>query len=221
MFDLQLSELHKLPRKTVNCKRVYETPDGSQYPSVTTVTSQMNAKAIGEWRARVGAKTANKITAQASARGTSVHKLCEDYCLNKLMEDKVMPSNKEMFLSIKKNLDEHVNVIRSVEGFLYSDFLRTAGQVDLIAEYDGVLSIIDFKTAKKKKREDWIQNYFVQESAYSFMFEERTGMQVPQLVTIIGVDGEREPQVFIKNTKDRNQYLMQFLTLRENFGEVA
>ena len=221
MFDLQLSELHKLPRKTVNGKRVYETPDGSHYPSVTTITSQMNAKAIGEWRARVGAKTANKITAQASARGTSVHKLCEDYCLNKLMEDKVMPSNKEMFLSIKKNLDEHVNVIRSVEGFLYSDFLRTAGQVDLIAEYDGVLSIIDFKTAKKKKREDWIQNYFVQESAYSFMFEERTGMQVPQLVTIIGVDGEREPQVFIKNTKDRNQYLMQFLTLRENFGEVA
>lgn len=221
MFDLQLSELHKLPRKTVNGKRVYETPDGSQYPSVTTVTSQMNAKAIGEWRARVGAKTANKITAQASARGTSVHKLCEDYCLNQLTEEKVMPSNKEMFLTIKNHLDEHVNVIRSVEGFLYSDFLRTAGQVDLIAEYDGVLSIIDFKTAKKKKREDWIQNYFVQESAYSFMFEERTGMQVPQLVTIIGVDGEREPQVFIKNTKERNQYLLEFLTLRENFGEVS
>ena len=131
MFNLQLSELHKLPRKTVNGKRVYETPDGSQYPSVTTVTSQMNAKAIGEWRARVGATAANKISAQASARGTSVHKLCEDYCLNLDMEDKVMPANKEMFLSIKKHLDEHVGIIRSVEGFLYSDFLRTAGQVDL------------------------------------------------------------------------------------------
>ena len=219
MFDLQLSDLQKLPRRNVNGKRVYETPDGSQYPSVTTVTSQMNAKAIGEWRARVGNKVANKITAQASARGTSVHKLCEDYCLNKLTEEKVMPANKEMFLSIKKHLDEHVSVVRSVEGFLYSDFLRTAGQVDLIAEYNGVLSIIDFKTAKKKKREDWIQNYFVQESAYSFMFEERTGMQVPQLVTIIGVDGESEPQVFIKNTKERNKYLLQFLTLRENYDQ--
>ena len=82
-----------------------------------------------------------------------------------------------------------------------------------------MLSIIDFKTAKKKKREDWIQNYFVQESAYSFMFEERTGMQVPQLVTIIGVDGEKEPQVFIKNTKERNQYLLQFLTLRESYDQ--
>ena len=130
-----------------------------------------------------------------------------------------MPSNAEMFKAMVDHLDEHVTVVRSVEGFLYSDFLRTAGQVDLIAEYNGVLSVIDFKTAKKKKREDWIQNYFVQESAYSFMFEERTGMQVPQLVTIIGVDGESEPQVFIKNTKERNQYLLQFLTLRENYDQ--
>ena len=87
----------------------------------------------------------------------------------------------------------------------------------MVAEYNGTLSIVDFKTAKKKKREDWIQNYFVQEAAYSFMFEERTGMQVPQLVTIIGVDGESEPQVFIKNTKDRNKYLLQFLSLRDQF----
>lgn len=220
MFDLQLSDLQKLPRRNVNGKRVYETPDGSHYPSITTITSQMNAKAISEWRARVGSTAANKITAQASARGTSVHKLCEDYILGELTEEKVMPSNKEMFLTIKKHLDEHVTVVRSVEGFLYSDFLRAAGQVDLVAEYNGVLSIIDFKTAKKKKKEEWIQNYFVQESAYSFMFEERTGFQVPQLVTIIGVDGEVEPQVFIKNTKERNQYLLQFLTLRESFGEA-
>ena len=219
MFDLQLSDLQKLPRRNVNGKRVYETPDGSHYPSVTTVTSQMNAKAISEWRARVGNKVANKVTAQASARGTAVHKLCEKYILNTIEEGEIMPSNAEMFKAMTEHLDKHVTVVRSVEGFLYSDFLRTAGQVDLVAEYNGVLSIIDFKTAKKKKREDWIQNYFVQESAYSFMFEERTGMQVPQLVTIIGVDGEKEPQVFIKNTKERNQYLLQFLTLRESYDQ--
>lgn len=219
MFDLQLSELEKLPRKNVNGKRVYETPDGSYYPSVTTITSQMSAKAISEWRARVGEATANKITAQASSRGTAVHKLCEDYILGQLDDEKVMPSNKDMFNVIKKHLDEHVGVVRSVEGFLYSHFLRTAGQVDLVAEYDGRLSIIDFKTAKKKKRESYIQNYFVQEAAYSFMFEERTGFQVPQLVTIIGVDDEPEPQVFIKNVKERNQYLLQFLTLRDNLAD--
>ena len=162
---------------------------------------------------------AKKITAQASSRGTSVHKLCEDYILGDLDLDNVMPNNKEMFLSIKQHLDEHVTVVRSVEGFLYSNFLRTAGQVDLIAEYDGKLSVIDFKTSKKKKREDWIENYFVQEAAYSFMFEERTNLQVPQLVTIIGVDGEKEPQVFIKNTKERNQYLLKFLSLREQLPD--
>lgn len=219
MFDLQLSDLQKLPRRHVNGKRLYETPDGDYYPSVTTVTSQMNAKAISEWRARVGETVAKKITAQASSRGTSVHKLCEDYILGDLDLDNVMPNNKEMFLSIKQHLDEHVTVVRSVEGFLYSNFLRTAGQVDLIAEYDGKLSVIDFKTSKKKKREDWIENYFVQEAAYSFMFEERTNLQVPQLVTIIGVDGEKEPQVFIKNTKERNQYLLKFLSLREQLPD--
>ena len=219
-FNLQLSDLQKLPRRNVNGKRVYETPDGSHYPSVTTITGQMNAKAISEWRARVGSKVANEITTQASSRGTSIHKLCEHYILGTMDDVKVMPSNYEMFNAMASHLDETVGTVYGVESFLYSDFLRSAGQVDMVAEYNGTLSIVDFKTAKKKKREEWIENYFVQEAAYSFMFEERTKMQVPQLVTIIGVDGEREPQVFIKNTKERNQYLLQFLTLRENFGEV-
>jgi ATP-dependent exoDNAse (exonuclease V) beta subunit len=217
MFNLQLSELQKLPRKNVDGKRVYETPDGKHYPSVTTITSQLSKDAIVAWRKRVGNEAANKITTKATRRGTSVHKLCEDYCLNKLMEDKVMPSNKEMFFSIKKELDANVNNIRSVEGFLYSDFLQVAGQVDLIAEYKGKLSIIDFKTSKKRKPEAWCEGYFIQESAYAFMFEERTGIRVPQLVTIIGVDDEPEPQVFVKNCSERNKYLLKFQKLREAF----
>jgi len=217
MFNLQLSELQKLPRKNVDGKRVYETPDGKHYPSVTTITSQLSKDAIVAWRKRVGNEAANKITTKATRRGTSVHKLCEDYCLNKLMEDKVMPSNKEMFFSIKKELDANVNNIRSVEGFLYSDFLQVAGQVDLIAEYKGKLSIIDFKTSKKRKPEAWCEGYFIQESAYAFMFEERTGIRVPQLVTIIGVDDEPEPQVFVKNCSERNEYLLKFQKLREAF----
>ena len=99
--------------------------------------------------------------------------------------------------------------------------MRSAGQVDCIAEYDGKLSVIDFKTSKKKKPEAWIQNYFVQAAAYSFMFEERTNLQIPQLVIMIGVDGEDEPQVFTKNTKERNQYLLQFLDLRKQYDEAS
>ena len=220
-FNLQLSDLQKLPRRNVNGKRLYETPDGSFYPSVTTITSQMNAKAISEWRQRVGEKKATEITKIASSRGTSIHKLCEHYILGTMDEVKVMPSNKEMFDAMSNHLAETVGEVKCVEGFLYSDFLRSAGQVDMIAEYNGVLSVVDFKTSKKKKNEDWIQNYFVQEAAYSFMFEERTKIQIPQLVTIIGVDGEQEPQVFIKNTKDRNQYLLKFLELRELFDQQS
>ena len=136
------------------------------------------------------------------------------------MDDvKVMPSNKEMFDAMSNHLRDHVDNIHGVESFLYSDFLRTAGQVDCIAEYDGVLSVIDFKTSKKRKPESWIQNYFVQAAAYSFMFEERTNIQIPQLVIMIGVDGDDEPQVFTKNTKERNQYLLQFLDLRKQFDQ--
>ena len=219
-FELCLSDLQKLPRRNVNGTRVYETPDGSYYPSVTTITGQMNKKAINEWRARVGEKVANQITKQASARGTSIHKLCEHYILGTMDDVKIMPSNKEMFSSMANHLAETIGKVYAVEGFLYSDFLRSAGQVDMIAEYNGVLSVVDFKTSKKKKNPEWIENYFVQEAAYSFMFEERTQLQVGQLVTVIGVDGEDEPQVFIKNTKERNQYLLKFLELRNLWDEA-
>ena len=219
-FDLQLSDLQKLPRRNVNGKRLYETPDGSYYPSVTTITGQMNAKAISEWRQRVGEKVATQITKQASARGTSIHKLCEHYILGTMDDVQIMPSNKEMFGAMANHLAETIGKVYAVEGFLYSDFLRAAGQVDMIAEYNGVLSVVDFKTSKKKKNPDWIENYFVQEAAYSFMFEERTQLQVGQLVTVIGVDGEDEPQVFIKNTKERNQYLLKFLELRNLWDEA-
>ena len=214
-----LSDLQKLPRRNVNGQRLYETPDGSFYPSVTTITGQMTKKAITEWRARVGEKEANRVSKAASSRGTSIHKLCEQYVLNQMDDVKVMPSNKEMFDAMSNHLRDHVDNIHGVESFLYSDFLRTAGQVDCIAEYDNVLSVIDFKTSKKKKPEAWIQNYFVQAAAYSFMFEERTNIQIPQLVIMIGVDGDDEPQVFTKNTKERNQYLLQFLDLRKQFDQ--
>ena len=215
-----LSDLQKLPRRNVNGQRLYETPDGSFYPSVTTITGQMTKKAITEWRARVGEKEANRVSKAASSRGTSIHKLCEQYVLNQMDDVKVMPSNKEMFDAMSNHLRDHVDNIHGVESFLYSDFLRTAGQVECIAEYDGVLSVIDFKTSKKRKPEAWIQNYFVQAAAYSFMFEERTNIQIPQLVIMIGVDGEDEPQVFTKNTKERNQYLLKFLDLRKQFDQT-
>ena len=104
MFNLMLSDLQKLPRRNVNGKRLYETPDGSFYPSVTTITGQMNKQAIQEWRARVGEAEANRVTKKASARGTSIHRLCEHYVLGTMDQVEVMPSNKEMFDAMSNHL---------------------------------------------------------------------------------------------------------------------
>jgi genome maintenance exonuclease 1 len=113
-------------------------------------------------------------------------------------------------------LDEHVNNIHALEIPLYSHHLKVAGRVDCIAEYDGQLSIIDFKTSSKLKEESWIKGYFMQCSAYAVMYEERTGIPVSQIVIMIAVDSEH-PQVFIKK---RNDYIKDFISYREAYEGV-
>ena len=200
--------------KTVNKfgKRHYLTPDGNAYPSITTCLSILTKKAIMEWRKRVGAETANKISTQAARRGTKVHLMCEDYLNNELEVDKFLPNEKEMFSSIQPTIDEHINNIYAQEIALYSDYLGVAGRVDCIAEWDGKLSVIDFKTSKRLKQKEKIQNYFQQASAYCVMFEERTKIPVNQIVILIAVDGETKPQVFIEKRDNYIQDCMETIS---------
>ncbi len=180
--------------------RVYETPTGERYPSVTTVLSEYNKKAIFEWRKRVGEEEANKISGKASRRGTKLHSLCEDYLKGELSEMKrssLMPLDKMMFGQLKPLLDENVGDIYCLEQPLYSRKLRLAGRVDLIAEWNGELAVIDFKSATKQKDEDNILNYFMQCTAYAEMFEEITGRPVNKVVVAIATE-EQLPQTFIK-----------------------
>jgi len=208
---------YDLETETVNGKRFYKTPEGLLYPSVTTITSQHGKDKILEWRKRVGEEEANRISTKAAGRGTRVHKICENYLNN---EDdyarKTMPDSVVMFKSIQPLLDEHVNNIHALEVPLYSHHLRVAGRVDCIAEYDGRLSVIDFKTSSKLKEESWIKGYFMQCSAYAVMYEERTGIPVPQIVVMIAVESEH-PQVFIKK---RNDYIKDFISYREAYDGV-
>jgi genome maintenance exonuclease 1 len=215
---------YDLETETINGKRFYKTPEGLLYPSVTTITSQHGKDKILEWRKRVGEEEANRISTRASNRGTKVHKICENYLNNE--EDyartnpahihKTMPDTIAMFKSLQPLLDEHVNNIHALEIPLYSHHLRVAGRVDCIAEYDGKLSIIDFKTSGKLKEESWIKGYFMQCSAYAVMYEERTGIPVSQIVIMIAVDSEH-PQVFIKK---RNDYIKDFISYREAYDAV-
>ena len=206
--------LPKITRKTTENGRRYFTPEGKAYPSITTILGQLSKQGIMEWRKRVGEEEANKISRQASTRGTAVHQLCEDYINNDPDWKKdVMPNNLASFLDLKKIIDERLDNVWFQEEFLYSDKLECAGQVDCIAEFDGQLSVIDFKTSRKPKKEEWIENYFIQTSFYAAAFYERTGIVIKQCVILITVDGH-EPQVF---KIEPYQYIPRLIEIRENF----
>jgi len=207
--------LPKMTRKTTEKGRKYFTPEGNAYPSITTVLSILSKDSITRWRKRVGEEEANKISHQAASRGTSVHKLAEDYLNNVSDWDRgAMPNNLYTFSHLKEIIDKRVNNIWFQEEFLYSDKLKCAGQVDCIAEFDGELSIIDFKTARKPKKVEWITNYFIQASFYAAAFYERTGVPIKQGVILITVD-HNEPQIFTVNTHD---YLPLFLDVRKKYN---
>jgi genome maintenance exonuclease 1 len=189
-------EFEHFPREEINGIRHYVTPNGS-YPSVTTVLGAMLDKtALIEWRARVGDEEANRVSRLAATRGTNIHNMCENYVRGEEV-DISMPFNTYMFNQVRRVLDEHVDDIVGCELTLASDELKIAGSCDLIALYDGKLSIIDYKTSSKKKMKEWIESYILQTVLYSYMLWEMTGMMAKQCVIIIAVEEEPEAQVFI------------------------
>ena len=191
--------LNEMTAVTTDKGRQYKTPEGINLPSITTVLSILSRDSIAKWRARVGHAEANRISYRASTRGTSVHEIIEKYINNEeSFKDGYTPDIINSFLDLKPILDDRIGRVYAQEAPLYSNHLGVAGRVDCVAEFDGKLSIIDFKTSMKPKRLDWIKNYFMQESAYSIMWEERTGMPITQLVTIISVDNH-DPQIFIEH----------------------
>jgi len=192
--------------------RVYTTPSGAKYPSVTTVIGAVSDKSwLDAWKKRVGEEQAEKIKAQAGRRGTAVHELAEQYLRNnRNYKSGHMPGNIETFSKMKPFLDKHVGKIYGLEVPLYSDKLKTAGRVDVLAEWNKILSIVDFKTSRSVKTRDDIHDYFIQESAYAFMVFERTGLLPKQLVTVMAVD-DNKPLLFIEKTRD---WIEKFIDVR-------
>lgn len=201
---LELTELEAFER---DGERFYPVPSGEDYRSVTTVTSIRSKKSIAQWRKKVGEETANRVSQRASRRGTAMHGIIESYLQNNLQENNEEPLPNLLFKTCKRYLDL-INNIHAIEAPLYSHYLRLAGRVDCIAEYNGILSVIDFKSSTKLKEEKWIENYFVQETAYAVMYYELTGIKVNQIVTIIATE-EGECQVFIKDNLDEYFLLLQ------------
>jgi len=209
----------EMSAEMVDGKRVYLTPEGYKFPSVTTVISnnKEKMKGIAKWRARIGEEKANAISARSTGRGTKYHSIAEDYFNNNLDLKKYskFPLPVLMFQHSRPVLDR-INNIYLQEAALYSKHLEIAGRVDCIAEFDGVLSIIDFKTAAEPKREKYLYDYFVQETAYACMLQENYGLSVKQLVTIVACEnGETQ----VKVLPPKKEFFMKLMSYIDEYQE--
>ena len=210
MFSHTPVDLPPVKARNSDGVRLYETPEGNKYPSITTVLSIRNKKGLHEWRKRVGYDVANYVARTAASRGTKVHHMCEDYLNNVHVSwpEKWKEHEKHflqycLFNQLKEQALCNINSIYAQEAGLYSDKYKVAGRVDCIAEYRGVPSIIDFKTSSKERNDDWNVNYYIQGSAYAEMFGERTGIEISQVVILV-VTEDGTVQEFIK---DKHNYL--------------
>ena len=213
MFNHVPVEIGKLVQVNAKGGRYYETPSGAKYPSVTSVTRLHNQESIQAWKEKVGEEEANKISRRALARGNTIHSLAEKYLLNE--GDKSDDFTRSDFGQMIPYLDK-INNIHCLETQLYSDHLQTAVTVDCIGEYDGKLTVIDFKTSAKLKKREWVKDYFMQCSAYAVMYEERTGTPIERLLLIINVEDEGVQLIDGK----RDDYIQDFLDLRETFRKL-
>lgn len=210
-------ELEELNTETIDGKRHYLTPKG-KYISITTLLGSFDKKHLYEWRKRVGDAEANRISAYASSRGTMVHKVCERYLLNEEISNKeYKPHILDSFYSIKPHLN-NINNIHYLECPLYSDRLGVAGRSDCIANYNEQLSIIDFKTSSKEKKEEWIENYFLQGAFYASAYYELTGIVIKNIVIIIAVD-DGPSQVFEKPVKNYIKLLLHKINLYKEMND--
>jgi len=210
-------ELPSLERETIDGVRYYKVPEFEELlrlVSISSVTSHKNRQFFAEWRQKVGEETANKITKQATSRGTDMHTLAETYLKNEKLPKDILPIS-QMLFSIAKPYLNKINNIHALENSLYSKVLGVAGTVDCIAEYNGELAVIDFKTSKKPKPVEWIEHYFVQCAAYACMLYEMTGIMVKKLVIIMACENG-ECVVYEEYDKEKYirllvQYIREFV----------
>ncbi len=215
---LELHELEDIQLDTISedGKRYYtDSTKTIKYPSVTTVTGLHSRKHIKLWRERVGEEEANKITKQATTRGTIFHQNIEDY-LRKEKEfiefQNVLQEG--MFKAVKPVLDEIIPI--SIEAPLFSNHLQMAGRVDCVGLFDNRLSIIDFKSSAKLKEDYMAKQWYIQMTAYAIMVEELTGKPIEDIVAIVGIEGINTFQIFMSNPKDHVDDLMQLRTQYKN-----
>lgn len=205
MFEHDLLPVKLLNRVDSPNGRIYEVPTENgieRYPSVTTLLGKYyDDGGIECWRKAVGAEVADKVSAQARNRGTAMHAIYEDYLMNRPLDTrKIMPINLLDFRKAQSILDNNITKVYGVEMPLYSSEMKLAGTADALVDWRGTRSILDFKTSKKVKKINEIQNYLTQTTIYSMMIKYLYGLSVPQVVILMTVDHDN-PLIFIEKTE--------------------
>jgi len=223
MFNHVDLDLPTLDRETIDGVRYYDIPGESKLVSITSITSWINREIFRSWRARVGNEEADKVTKAATSRGTDMHTLTENYLLNEELPT-VQPLSEFLFKQSKPQLNL-IDNIHAIEKPLYSLRLGVAGTVDCIAEYEGELAVIDFKTSKKPKPRKWIDHYFVQCAAYACMLYEMKEIPVKKFVIIMSCENG-EVKVYEERNKAKyikllSEYIGEFVNFKlQEYGKA-
>lgn len=208
------TKIDSVKRVEINGQRLYACEGELQmFPSVSTITSWHTRKHIMKWRQRVGDDEANRITKKAGNRGRSLHEACERYLLNAPDALNLPSTTWSRFKPIKQYLDEFCDGLYAVETQLYSKFLGVGGTVDCVASIARRPCVIDFKTAIKIKTLEQIEHYFMQASAYAFMWQEMTKIAINDII-IVMVDDDYNFKVFYQKPQ---LYLEKFIKLRDTY----
>lgn len=203
--------LPKIERIDTGNGRFYKTPSGLYYPSVTSILGSQDNEYLNQWRKAVGEEEANRVSRRAAARGSRIHKYVEEYLIGNNVKcssifDQVMFDS---LLPVLSSIDN----IRTIEGSIYSDYLKVAGTIDLVADFNDKRSVIDWKSSGKLKYKSQISGYFMQAAAYAVCWEEITGQPISQLVIVLIVESDQS-YVFIEH---RDNWIHQFIDLRKKF----
>lgn len=208
-FDFDLIPFTELRDITTEGSRVYITPEGNEYESVTTFLGRVTDKSgLDAWRKRLGDEKANEVMRAAGERGSLVHGHLEDFLLGKEVEGSEF---NYMLNYFKPHLRKNLTKVHAIEACLYSDIMKLAGRVDLVGEWKNEKAIIDFKTSTREKKEEWIESYFLQTTIYSLMVKELTGINIEKIVVLIGLENSTNIQIFERDRKDYVPKLRELL----------
>ena len=208
---------HDITQLNTDHGRFYKTPQGKVYPSSTTIVHLLNKKAIEQWEASIGKQQAEQIKQKAAENGSRWHKLMEDTLEYGKQTLSYVDKFYRAYAKIYKEIFPRIGHVYAVERRMYSDELEVAGTADLIAEYDGVCSIVDWKTTSRYKSANDVTSYWCQLASYVVMAKERLDLDVKQIVLVFN---DNDVSIYTLKDSRVDMWIENFKKLRLKYKQL-